>query len=628
MKLVNDSFFGTNGNDEIECMFVNNYIAGWSDQGSGADTNFSSWIPIVPDGFYALGHFGWNDYNAPDWSIVVIRSTSPMGAPNCPIAFPVDYKLVYSDQGSNSDSDGSIWEPIPPQGYKAMGCVTNISYDKPSLQVVVCVREDLVIPAKVGDPIWADNGSKGDQNVSLYRISEINPMWIQRTYYVTSGSFCGHASYDPLAQSDIAYALNIQMDSVPLLLGKHIDVSNWVSLLSGRQRLIDMVWPCSHDSASRCTGGPSTKIGILDPEGSVTQLDNILSQLRQGIRYFDLRIQKHFGSIQFHHGISNGIGPDADVANVFEHQIKPFINDHPGEIFVFDISVNDDTYDEIIDLFRTHLNAEQWASREHMLPSGDLDPAVNIGTFLSFGRKYIVTWDSTQHTSLSTGSEEKIPWISYNDRIRLSPFDDNVYKKERDTVPDYLDNQCFAWKRDKLLISQVIVDPIFSPDDKPEDLNKKYFDMLQQWTLKHGCGSNVNVILRDYIDSTPSILTKIINLNIERYKNILFYCNERGSNGNFFCYPGSARLEFGSDGNLVFYKEDGTPKWASGTQHLGATDVVMEPDGNLVFYDETSPVWQSYTGGPGNEGSYLQVDLETETVSIRRMDGTLVKMLS
>lgn len=42
----------------------------------------------------------------------------------------------------------------PPAGYKAMGIVAQKGYNKPNLDDVVCVREDLTIPVEAGNLIW------------------------------------------------------------------------------------------------------------------------------------------------------------------------------------------------------------------------------------------------------------------------------------------------------------------------------------------------------------------------------------------------------------------------------------------------------------------------------------------
>lgn len=67
---------------------------------------------------------------------------------------------------------------------------------------------------------------------------------------------------------------------------------------------------------------------------------------------------------------------------------------------------------------------------------------------------------------------------------------------------------------------------------------------------------------------------------------------------------GRFRLTYQTDGNLVFYRWDGVPLWASWTNGTSAGHAIMQADGNFVVYDAGStPVWYSATSG--NPGAYL-----------------------
>lgn len=78
------------------------------------------------------------------------------------------------------------------------------------------------------------------------------------------------------------------------------------------------------------------------------------------------------------------------------------------------------------------------------------------------------------------------------------------------------------------------------------------------------------------------------------------------SDGRFhFVYQG--------DGNLVLYRWDWVPLWASNTGGTSAGRAHMQLDGNLVIYDAGgSPVW--YSGTAGNSGAYLIVQSDGNVV--------------
>ncbi len=48
-----------------------------------------------------------------------------------------------------------MWEPLPPQGYKALGTVVVADAEQPGSKEVLCVREDLCSKTGILDsPIW------------------------------------------------------------------------------------------------------------------------------------------------------------------------------------------------------------------------------------------------------------------------------------------------------------------------------------------------------------------------------------------------------------------------------------------------------------------------------------------
>lgn len=52
----------------------------------------------------------------------------------------------------------SFWRAVPPQGFVALGDVVWQGHDKPPLDLILCVRSDLVEAAKVDEPcVWSSN---------------------------------------------------------------------------------------------------------------------------------------------------------------------------------------------------------------------------------------------------------------------------------------------------------------------------------------------------------------------------------------------------------------------------------------------------------------------------------------
>ncbi|KAK6164385.1 hypothetical protein DH2020_001249 [Rehmannia glutinosa] len=99
----------------------------------------SFYKPIsIPDGFFCLGHYCQSNEKPLRGFVLVAREVSTQHNSDYKPALlnPVDYSLVWiSDDSSdeNFDTCGYFWLPQPPEGYKALGVVTNKS-EKPNLE--------------------------------------------------------------------------------------------------------------------------------------------------------------------------------------------------------------------------------------------------------------------------------------------------------------------------------------------------------------------------------------------------------------------------------------------------------------------------------------------------------------
>ncbi|WP_262510437.1 Vps62-related protein [Flavobacterium arcticum] len=134
---------------------VNSFELAWWDKGSGGNMDGAFYNPInIPIGFHTIDSYGQSNYDFPSGSILVVKDNVPDV-----LAHPVDFKLIYKDTGSRASMDGSFWEPIAPEGYVAMGICCIPGYDKPDKSLVMCLRDDLVNAAKVGNLIWNDKGT-------------------------------------------------------------------------------------------------------------------------------------------------------------------------------------------------------------------------------------------------------------------------------------------------------------------------------------------------------------------------------------------------------------------------------------------------------------------------------------
>jgi Vacuolar protein sorting-associated protein 62/Insecticidal Crystal Toxin, P42 len=158
----------------LDIGFTTNLYRSWDDRGSGANLDGAFWRPRVENitgGWYYLGSIGRNNFNdiAGREGGLVVRESSPgSGA----LRAPTDYQLIWRDQKSGADKDGSVWRAVAPAGYVALGDLWTGSWDKPTGAAMRCVRQDLVRRADVGGMIWWDKGSGASADVSVWTVDQ------------------------------------------------------------------------------------------------------------------------------------------------------------------------------------------------------------------------------------------------------------------------------------------------------------------------------------------------------------------------------------------------------------------------------------------------------------------------
>ncbi|WP_085698058.1 Vps62-related protein [Pseudomonas sp. B26(2017)] len=230
----------------------------WDNTGSKSKPG-SFWRPTpAPDllpGYFPLGDLvvaGRDNINDKKVMAVVregdLQNTEPGKGPA--LSRPDDYQLVWNDIGSNANGDCSVWRPIPPQGYVALGLVCSNDRSKPSFNAVRCVRTDLVIAASTGDLIWSDKGSGADRDFSAWSVKP--PAAPAGEIYFAPGTFIGENGYGKPASPIIAYALRMQIPlqvesppAAPVLTGHDVSAALTPAKIT---RVVQLPWFAVNDS--------------------------------------------------------------------------------------------------------------------------------------------------------------------------------------------------------------------------------------------------------------------------------------------------------------------------------------------------------------------------------------------
>ncbi|CAL9217819.1 unnamed protein product [Arabidopsis halleri] len=118
----------------------------------------------IPCGFSILGYYAQpNNHKLFGWVLTARDLSSNTLKP------PVDYTLVGNTESLKikQDRTGYFWQPVPPDGYQAVGLIVANSSQKPPLDKLRSVRNDLTEQCEADTWIWGTNGV----NISNLRLT-------------------------------------------------------------------------------------------------------------------------------------------------------------------------------------------------------------------------------------------------------------------------------------------------------------------------------------------------------------------------------------------------------------------------------------------------------------------------
>jgi len=179
----------TSGQPTLIISTTSNYNWIWSDKGSGAYLDVTIWRPGPTDSsFFIIGDYAQGNYSNPSGTAFIVKAIND--DPDFPlIKGPVGYSRMWTDKGSGSKYDGSIWYPKAPDGYVSIGFVGQTGRNEPDISNYACLRRDLVEISDAGNLIWNDHHSSADKDVALYKIIGVpNAFVAQGNYNPYSGT--------------------------------------------------------------------------------------------------------------------------------------------------------------------------------------------------------------------------------------------------------------------------------------------------------------------------------------------------------------------------------------------------------------------------------------------------------
>lgn len=169
---VLDAFLGyalpQSQNAQLGYQMIGEYTRLYDDSGSGANDDLSIWRPVVPAGYHALGDVAVsNSRDAPSFSVPVVKDNAAA------FTQPLGYELLWSDEGSGSESESagegiSLWHGIAPAGYTCVGVFAFEGYTQaPPASATRCIHDDYLLAGE-RSIIWTDAGTGSNLDAVIW----------------------------------------------------------------------------------------------------------------------------------------------------------------------------------------------------------------------------------------------------------------------------------------------------------------------------------------------------------------------------------------------------------------------------------------------------------------------------
>ena len=293
------------GSGELKISFTSKYELRYRNIRDASPAHVTFWHPVNPVGLElgrALGSLlvpNWDDRS--DIILTVMVDADPGSDPvvKPAVADPTGYNLIWTDKNSHAEMDGSVWQPIPPEGYVAMGCVAMKGYEKPLVDQVYCVRRDLVVEGQIGSLLWSNRGSTAAMHFSGYSINPISSVIddaVDGYVSLAPGTFVGYNKYfdtpqSPPSHHPLAYLFRSPASmtgaATPLKLPSELASDGTVPRFGDATRKCTMSLPWygvkddQHTDVDRSTNFPTYLLQRTDRYKRITEIENSSDQIQK-----------------------------------------------------------------------------------------------------------------------------------------------------------------------------------------------------------------------------------------------------------------------------------------------------------------------------------------------------------
>ncbi|ONI27903.1 hypothetical protein PRUPE_1G110200 [Prunus persica] len=152
---------------------------------NGSCYNLTFWRPRAPSNYVILGDCVTSRPIPPSQAVMAVSNA--YGRVRKPIGFNLLglFSAIQGFGGGDSDvgSDCSLWMPVAPPGYIALGCIANIGKEPPPNHIVYCIRSDLVTSTTYSECLFCSpSNPQFASGFSIWRVENV------------LGSFHAHSS--------------------------------------------------------------------------------------------------------------------------------------------------------------------------------------------------------------------------------------------------------------------------------------------------------------------------------------------------------------------------------------------------------------------------------------------------
>ncbi|KAL8227970.1 hypothetical protein R6Q57_015554 [Mikania cordata] len=153
----------------LEVCQVSSFNKIWATREGGPDNLGATFYEpsLIRDGFFVLGHYSQcNNKTLFGW----VLAGKPCACDPLSLAKPTGYSLVWTSESQKikQDNNGYIWLPLAPDGYRSVGYVVTTSPEKPSLEIIRCVRSDFTEIVEFDRWIWGLKNEVDPNGLNVY----------------------------------------------------------------------------------------------------------------------------------------------------------------------------------------------------------------------------------------------------------------------------------------------------------------------------------------------------------------------------------------------------------------------------------------------------------------------------